>query len=67
MAATHFTPVVQYVGKNLFSATCPEYPDCHGVADSADAACEALERAIEEEIRKRSSQASLQPNESEPR
>ena len=57
MATTQFTPVIQYLGKNLYSATCPEYPGCHGVADSADAACDALHRAIEAELRKISSKA----------
>ena len=63
---TSFTPVVQYLGKNLYSASCPEYPDCHGVADSPDAACDALDRAIQEEIQERSTVASEQLNESDP-
>jgi predicted RNase H-like HicB family nuclease len=66
MPVMRFTPVVQYLGKNLYSATCPEFRDCHAVADSMEAACRALERSIEKHLRKEPGDLQNQRNEGEP-
>ena len=67
MPLMRFTPVVQYLGKNLYSATCPEFRDCHAVADSMEAACRALERSIEEHLRKIPGDLESQRDEGKPR
>jgi predicted RNase H-like HicB family nuclease len=64
MSGKTFTIVIKYVGKGLYSATCPELPDCHAVADSVEDARRALEETIKQVQAGRSNESISENDES---